>query len=300
MHLLSISDLTADEIRDLIDQAGAMKRQGRLSLLAGRSMALLFERPSLRTRVSFEVAMSQLGGHSMYLSPEEVGLGHREAAGDVGAVLSRYVHGVVARVRSQAILQLLAENASIPVINGLSDEEHPCQALSDLLTIHEKKGRLRGLVMAYVGDGNNVAQSLILGGALCGMEVRLACPQPYRVMASVVAKARTIAGPSGGQVVETADPRRAVDGADVVYTDVWYSMGHEEERDVRLRVLAPYQVNSALLGGARDDVIVMHCLPAHRGEEITDEVLDGPHSVVLDQAENRLHMQKAILAKLLV
>lgn len=300
MHLLSISDLPADEIRDLIEQAGAMKGQSRLSLLAGRSMALLFERPSLRTRVSFEVAMSQLGGHSMYLSPEEVGLGHREAAGDVGAVLSRYVHGMVARVRSQATLQLLAENASVPVINGLSDEEHPCQALSDLLTIHEKKGRLKGLVMAYVGDGNNVAQSLLLGGALSGMEVRLACPQPYRVLAAVVIKARALAGPNGGQVVETTDPRQAVDGADVVYTDVWYSMGHEEERDVRLRVLAPYQVNSALLGRARDDVIVMHCLPAHRGEEITDEVLDGPGSVVLDQAENRLHMQKAILAKLLV
>ncbi len=300
MHLLSISDLTADEIRELIEQAGAMKGQRCLSLLAGCSMALLFERPSLRTRVSFEVAMRQLGGHSMYLSPEEIGLGHREAVADVGAVLSRYVHGMVARVRSQAILQLLAENTSVPIINGLSDEEHPCQALSDLLTIFEKKGRLEGLVVAYVGDGNNVAHSLLLAGALTGMEVRLACPRPYRPLQSVVDMARDFSTESGGCVIETEDPHEAVAGADVVYTDVWYSMGHEEERDVRLRVLAPYQVNSGLLAGAKDDVVVMHCLPAHRGEEITDEVVDGPRSVVLDQAENRLHMQKAILAKLLV
>lgn len=299
MHLLSVSDLSADEIRGLIDQALAMKGQRCMTLLAGCSLALLFERPSLRTRVSFEVAMRQLGGHSMYLSPEEVGLGHREAAGDVGAVLSRYVQGMVARVRSQPILELLAENTTVPVINGLSDEEHPCQALSDLLTIFERKGRLEGLTVAYIGDGNNVVQSLLLGGALMGMDVRVACPPAYGALPAVVAKARTIAGERGGSILETEDPREAVKGADVVYTDVWYSMGHEEERDVRLRVLAPYQINSSLMSAAHRDAIVMHCLPAHRGEEITDDVLDGPNSVVLDQAENRLHMQKAILAKLL-
>ncbi|MDP2728720.1 MAG: ornithine carbamoyltransferase [Dehalococcoidia bacterium] len=299
MHLLSIADLTADEIRDLIRQAGVLKRQSRLSLLAGRSLGLLFERPSLRTRVSFEVAMYQLGGHSLYLSPEEIGLGQREAVGDVGAVLSRYVHGMVARVRYQASLQLLAQYASVPVINGLSDEEHPCQALSDLLTIFEKKGKLEGLVLAYVGDGNNVAHSLLLGGCLIGMEVRLACPQPYQALPSVVAKAQDLAQKNGAKVILTEDPHEAVSGADVVYTDVWYSMGHEEERDVRRKAFVPYQVNQVLMARAKEAALVMHNLPAHRGEEITDEVIDGPRSVVLDQAENRLHMQKAILAKLL-
>lgn len=299
MHLLSITDLTADEIRELIDCAKAMKGQTRLTNLAGTSLAMVFERPSLRTRVSFEVAMNQLGGHSLYLSPEEVGIGYRESAADVAAVLSRYVHGMVARVRSQAILQLLAENSTVPVINGLSDEEHPCQILSDLLTISEKKGPLQGLVMAYIGDGNNVAHSLLLGGCLAGMEVRLATPREYQAWPSVVTKAKAVAQQNGGAVVLTDDPRQAAAGADIVYTDVWYSMGHEEERDVRLKLLAPYQVNGALMSGVRDGAIFMHNLPAHRGEEVADEVIDGPRSVVLDQAENRLHMQKAILAKLL-
>lgn len=299
MHLLSVADLTAEEIGDLIHQAAGMKEQGRLSLLAGRSLGLVFERPSLRTRVSFEVAMHQLGGHSLYLSPEEIGLGHREAVGDVGAVLSRYVQGMVARVRSQPSLDLLARYSSIPVINGLSDEEHPCQALSDLLTIYEKKGRVKDLVLAYVGDGNNVAHSLLLAGCLVGMEVRLASPQVCAAIPSVVERARQLARRNGAGVVLTEDPAEAASGADIIYTDVWYSMGHEEERDVRRRVLAPYQVNQALMARAEEGAIFMHNLPAHRGEEVTDEVIDGPQSVVLDQAENRLHMQKAILAKLL-
>ncbi|HLB11803.1 MAG TPA: ornithine carbamoyltransferase [Dehalococcoidia bacterium] len=299
MHLLSISDLTAGEIRDLISQAGAMKGHASLSLLAGRSLGLLFERPSLRTRVSFEVAMYQLGGHSLYLSPEEVGLGYREAVGDVGAVLGRYIHGMVARVRSQPSLQLLAQYSPVPVINGLSDEEHPCQALSDLLTISDKKGELAGRVLTYVGDGNNVAHSLLLGCCLMGMEIRLASPRVYQALPSVVAKAQDLARSSGGKVVLLEDTRAAMAGADVVYTDVWYSMGHEEERDVRRKAFAPYQVTRALMAEAKPDALFMHCLPAHRGEEVTDEVIDGPRSVVLDQAENRLHMQKAILAKFL-
>lgn len=299
MHLLSMTDLTAGEIRELIRHAVAMKGQGCLRLLAGRSLGLVFERPSLRTRVSFEVAMNQLGGHSLYLSPEEIGLGHREAVGDVGAVLSRYVHGMVARVRSQPSLHLLAQHSSVPVINGLSDEEHPCQALSDLLTIYEKKGSTEGLVLTYVGDGNNVAHSLLLAGCLMGMEVRLASPRGYEAFPAVVARARELASQNGGKVMLTEDPQEAAENADVIYTDVWYSMGHEEERDVRRKVFAPYQVNPALMARARANAIFMHNLPAHRGEEVTDEVIDGPGSVVLDQAENRLHMQKAILAKLL-
>jgi ornithine carbamoyltransferase len=298
-HLLSIADLTASESRQLIAEAIDLKAKGPLSILAGRTLALLFEKPSLRTKVSFDVAMYQLGGHALYLSPQEVGVGQREAVKDVAAVLSRYVDGIVARLLSSQLLHLLAQHATVPVINGLSEEEHPVQALSDVLTIFEAKGRLEGLTLAYLGDGNNVAQSLVLAASQLGLHTRLACPQGYGISPQILDQALRFASSSGATVTQTTDPQEGIRDADIVYTDVWYSMGREDEKETRCRVFQPYQVNARLLALAKDDAIVMHNMPAHRGEEITDEVIDGPHSLVLAQAENRLHMQKAILVRLL-
>ncbi len=297
--LLSISDLSTEEIRLLISDAVDMKARGWLSRLNGKTLALIFEKPSLRTRVSFEVAMRQLGGECLYLSPAEVGLGKRESVPDVARVLSRYVDVIVARTFSHQTLELLAGSASVPVINALSDLEHPCQALADLLTIYEKKGELEGLTLAFVGDGNNVAHSLLLAASLAGMNFRIASPDGYRVDEEILSLAQGYALGSGAEIFLTKEPGLAVSGADVVYTDVWASMGQEAEAEQRRQVLASYQVNGELLSLAKGDAILMHPLPAHRGEEVAEEVLDSHKSVVFDQAENRMHLQKALLAQIL-
>jgi ornithine carbamoyltransferase len=298
-HLVSIADLSPREVQRIVDAALQMKNGGSLSILAGKTLALLFEKPSLRTRVSFDAAMQQLGGHALYLSPAEVELGRREPVADVARVLSRYVDAIAARTFRHETVEELARWADVPVINALSDGEHPCQALADLLTIYEKKGRWRGLVLSFVGDGNNVARSLMLGSALVGMDFRIAAPQSYRISTTLVDKAESLAAASGATIACVESPQEAVRGADVVYTDVWTSMGQEEEQAERRRAFGGYQVNAELLALASPDAIVMHDLPAHRGEEIADEVIEGPQSVVFDQAENRLHAQKAVLALVL-
>jgi ornithine carbamoyltransferase len=297
--LLSISDLTSDDIQSLISDAIDAKDQGWVSILEGKSLALLFEKPSLRTRVSFEIAIRQLGGQCIYLSPAEVGLGERESVADVARVLSRYVDCIAARTFSHQTLKILANCSDVPVINALSDLEHPCQALADLLTVYEKKGELEGLTLAYIGDGNNVAHSLLLAAALTGINFQIASPPGYTVNERILNLAQDYAQDTGSKILCTEEPRVAVNGADIVYTDVWTSMGQEAEREVRRQVFAKYQVNSELLSLAKEDAIVMHPLPAHRGEEITNDVLDGPQSVVFDQAENRMHLLKALLAQIL-
>ena len=289
--LISIADVTTQDIQSLIKSAVELKQERRRPLLDGLILALMFEKPSLRTRVSFDVAMMQLGGQAIYLSPAEVGLGQREPVSDVARVLSRYVDGIVARTFAHESVALLAKHATVPVVNGLSDEEHPCQVLSDLLTIHEKKGGLEGLTVAYIGDANNVANSLILACALMGIDLRIASPKGYGPKGEILTQARN--------VTVTDDPREAAKGADVVYTDVWTSMGQEAEAERRRKAFASYQVNAELLSLAKKDAIFMHPLPAHHGEEIAEGILDAPQSVVFDQAENRLHMQKAILVRLL-
>lgn len=297
--LLSVADLSGEGIRLLISSAVNMKSGGWKSLLSQRVLALLFEKPSLRTRVSFELAMRQLGGNVIYLSPAEVGLGKRESVPDVARVLSRYVDAIAARTISHQTLESLGQYSDVPVINALSDLEHPCQVLADLLTIYEKKGRLDGIALAYVGDGNNVAHSLLLAASLTGMNFRIASPGGYTVQDKVLHLAKDLALDSGAEILCTQEPRQAVDGADVVYTDVWASMGQETEADQRRRVFSGYQVNSELLRLAKGDAIMMHPLPAHRGEEVSLAILDGPQSVVFDQAENRMHLQKALLADML-
>ena len=298
--LLSVSDLDRKEIEQLIEQALHMKKEGAPPLLSGRTLALLFEKPSLRTRVSFEIAMYQLGGHSIYLSPEEVGLGKREPVADAARVLSRYVDGIAARTFSQETLRFLAGHSSVPVINALSDLEHPCQALSDLLTIYEKKGRLPGLNLAFIGDSNNVANSLLLAACLLGMNFHIASPPGYEVKGEVLSQGREFAALSGSQIQLTSDPYEAAKDADIVYTDVWASMGQEAEAEQRRLVFSGYQVDNKLLSLAKGEVLFMHPLPAHHGEEISAGLLDDPRSVVFDQAENRLHLQKALLARILL
>ena len=297
--LLSISDVNRKEIEYLMEQAWRMKREGSPPLLSGRTLALLFEKPSLRTRVSFEIAMYQLGGHGIYLSPEEVGLGKRESVADVARVLSRYVDAIAARTFSQDTLRTLASYSSVPVINALSDQEHPCQALSDLFTIYEKKGRLTGLTVAFIGDSNNVANSLLLSACLLGMNFHLASPPGYEVKEEVLNQGREFAALSGGQIRLTNNPDEAARDADVIYTDVWASMGQEAEVEKRRLAFSGYQVDNKLLSLAKGDVLLMHPLPTHHGEEISAGLLDDPRSVVFDQAENRLHLQKALLVKLL-
>jgi ornithine carbamoyltransferase len=302
-HFLSVADLSAADTTALLDRALELKRdladEIATPLLAGRTAALLFQKPSLRTRVSFEVAMLQLGGHALYLSPAEIQLGQREGVVDAARVLSRYVDIVVARVFLHEDVEQLARHASVPVINALSDREHPCQILADLLTLRELRGALDGLVLAYVGDGNNVAQSLALAAPRLGVDLRFACPRGYEPDAALLEVVSTAASDHGGSVTVTNDPRAAVRGADAIYTDTWYSMGEEGEAEQRQPTFRPYQVNAQLVALASPNVLVLHCLPAHRGQEITDEILDGPHSVVYDEAENRLHAQKALLLRLL-
>ena len=297
--LLSISDLTPAELTRVLDTAMALKDAGRRPILSGKSLALVFEKPSLRTRVSFDVAMTHLGGHCIYLSPPEVGLGGRETPADVARVLSRYVDAIGARTFSQATVQELADHADVPVINALTDEEHPCQALADLLTIREKKGGLAGVTVAYIGDGNNVANSLAIAAGLAGMHVKFASPAGYELPANFRVLAETLANKSGGSVTQLSDPVTAAANADVVYTDVWASMGQEHESVARRESFAGYTVDEKLMKLAKPDAIFMHDLPAHRGDEVTPGVIDGAQSVVFDQAENRMHAQKAVLALLL-
>lgn len=296
---LSISDVSREDIRSLISNAITMKAEGWNSLLSEKVLVLMFEKPSLRTRVSFEVAMHQLGGQCIYLSPDEVRMGKRESVPDVAQVLSRYADAVVARTFSHESLEILARYASVPVINALSDLEHPCQALADLLTIYEKKETLEGITIAFIGDGNNVAHSLMLASSLCGMNFRIASPQDYQVQEKMLNLAKEYATESSSEIFCTEDPRTAVSGADVVYTDVWTSMGQESEAEQRRQIFAGYQVNGELLSLARGYAILMHPLPAHHGEEVAENILYSPQSVVLDQAENRMHAQKALLADIL-
>ena len=300
-HFVSLGDLTPDELERLLEDALAQKRDPTPAdrPLRGRSLAMLFEKPSLRTRVSFEMAMVQLGGHATYLSPAEVGLGRRESVADVARVVSRYVDGIVLRTFAHETTEEFARWSSVPVINGLSDRSHPCQGLADILTVRERKGTGPDVAVTYIGDGNNVCHSLMLGVALAGQTLRVATPAGYEPDGAFLAKAREIARATGATLTLGSDPREAVRGADVVYTDVWTSMGQEQEYERRRRDFQGYQLNAALLRLAKDDAIVMHDLPAHRGEEITDDVMDGPQSAVFDQAENRLHAQKALARWLL-
>jgi ornithine carbamoyltransferase len=298
-HLLSIADLTPVEIESLINYAIELKSRGWLSLLRHKTLAILFEKPSLRTRVSFEVAIRQLGGEAIYLSPAEVALGKRESIPDVARVLSRYVDGIVLRTFAHRNLEVLAEYSDVPVINALSDFEHPCQALADLLTVYEKKGKLKGLTLAYIGDGNNVANSLMLACAMTGVNFNIASPDGYTVDKTILEKARGYARDSGVKIVCTEDPRLAAKGVDVIYTDTWTSMGQEAEAGIRRKAFAGYQINEKLLALTKKNSIIMHCLPAHHGEEVAEGILDTPRSVVFDQAENRMHAQKALLAKML-
>jgi ornithine carbamoyltransferase len=297
--LLSIADFAPDEVRALLDAALALKRRGRPELLTGRTLALVFEKPSLRTRVSFQVAMTDLGGHAIYLSQEEVGLGVREPVKDIARVLDRYVDAIAARTYLHSTVQELAEYADAPVINALSDEEHPCQALADLLTIHERFGGVKGVRIAYIGDGNNVLRSLLVGGAMLGAHVAMATPEGYEPPGSVLEAAAVYAHESGGSVRLLREPTEAVVDADVIYTDVWTSMGQDAERGRRARDFARYQVDLALVRQASPRAVIMHDLPAHRGEEIVDEAIESEQSVIFDQAENRLHAQRGLLAMLL-
>ena len=297
--LLSISELSPDELTMLLHTALSMKRDGSRPVLEGRTVAMLFEKPSLRTRVSFEVGMKQLGGNAIYLSQSEVGLGQREPVKDVARVLSRYVAGIVARTYAQQTLFELAEAADVPVVNALSDDEHPCQALADLLTVREHRGHLDGVRIAFIGDGNNVAASLAVACGLAGAQFVIASPEGYTLPEALLTTAQDRARENGGAIETVTAPADAVRDADVVYTDVWTSMGQEASHRERLEVFRAYHVDTQLMSLARPDAIFMHDLPAHRGEEVADDVIEGPQSVVFDQAENRLHAQKALLAAIL-
>ena len=299
---LAIADFSAEELWRMLRRAMDLKRQWQQHgmnppLLAGKSLGMVFQKPSLRTRVSFEMAMQHLGGYAFYLGPQEIGLGKREAISDVARVLAGYVDAIMARVFDHEHVLELARWADVPVINGLSDYNHPCQAMADMLTMYEHFGRLEGLRITFVGDGNNVAVSLMHAAAKLGAHFTWVGPQGYEPPADAVAQARAFAEASGSTITLLHDPAEAVADADVIYTDTWVSMGQEEEAQKRMRVFPPYQVNAALLAKARPTAIVMHCLPAHRGYEITDEVMDGPQSVVFQQAHNRLHAQKGILVE---
>ena len=299
--LLTGAEWSAAQVRDLFRLAADVKAHPDRykSALAGRSLAMIFEKPSLRTRVTFEVGIASLGGTAVYLDHADTHLGDRESIPDVGRCLSRWVHGIVARVFSQDALEILAAHASVPVINALSDVYHPCQTLCDFFTIEEKFGSARGLKLAYIGDGNNICHSLMVAGARAGAHVRIATPAGYDPDANIVAAARRDAAATQGTIELFRAPEEAVSGAQAVYTDVWASMGQESETDERAAIFAPYQVNTKLMSQAAPDAVFLHCLPAHRGSEVTDEVMESPRSIVFDQAENRLHVQKAILLMLL-
>jgi len=298
---ICIKDLTPKEIEDIFNLTDKLKQDKSQfsNVLAGKTLALIFQKPSNRTRVSFEVGMYQLGGNSIYLSPGEINLGVREAVKDVAKTLSRYVDGIVIRTFGHNNIIELAKYASIPVINGLSDLVHPCQALADIYTIREKLKGLKGVTLAYVGDGNNVCHSLLYGCSKVGINMNVATPKSYQSQALIIKETKGFAKKSGAKINLFGKPQEAVAGADVIYTDVWASMGQEKEAKKRKIAFKGFQVNKELVSKAKKDCLIMHCLPAHRGEEITDEVIDSKNSVVFDQAENRLHVQKAILIRLL-
>jgi ornithine carbamoyltransferase len=300
--LVSVADFSAEEVWTVWEVAADLKRKQKTGephrILEGKQLAMIFQKPSLRTQVSFETGMAQLGGHALFLGPDHIQLGKRESVPDVARVLGRMVDGIMARVFGHADVETLAEHAGVPVINGLSDAEHPCQALADLFTIYEKMRRVEGVNLAYIGDGNNVAASLLLLGAKVGMNVTLISPDGYEIGSQYVQRARADAARSGARLRFSNDPDD-VAGSHVIYTDTWASMGQEAEAEERARIFKSYQVNNQLVAQAGGASLVMHCLPAHRGQEITDEVMDGPNSVVFEEAENRLHVQKALMALLM-
>ncbi|MDT8859617.1 ornithine carbamoyltransferase [Alkalihalobacillus sp. MEB130] len=298
---LTLLDYKPNEIEALLRNALEIKQNKAqyADALKGQSLGMIFENASTRTRVSFEVGMTQLGGHALFLSPRDMQIGRGEPVKDTANVLSRYVDAIMIRTNSHELVCELAEHASVPVINALTDAYHPCQAMADLLTIYEHKKVLKGLKLAYVGDGNNVAHSLLAAGAKVGMDVSIATPVGYEVDKDIFEKAKKAAEETGATLIQTNDAKEAVKDADVIYTDVWASMGYEQEQDERMKQFNEYQVNTELAALAKDDFIFLHCLPAHRGEEVSADIIDGTHSVVYDQAENRLHAQKAILLALL-
>ncbi|RPI18710.1 MAG: ornithine carbamoyltransferase [Ignavibacteriae bacterium] len=298
--LISLNLLTIDEINLIIEESDKMKNGPRnTNFLQGKTLAMIFEKSSTRTRVSFETGIYQLGGMGMFFSSKDLQIGRGETIHDTAKVLSRYVDGIMARTFAYQTVLDLAKYSSVPVINGLTDYDHPCQILADLFTIYEKRGVLKGLTLAYIGDGNNVLHSLIQGCVKVGMNITYASPSGYTPLESVVTESLEVAKQTGSKIFATQDPVEAVKNADVIYTDVWISMGQEDDKAKRLADLKAYQLNSELLSHASKEVLVMHCLPAHRGEEITDEVIDGPNSIVFDEAENRLHTQKAIMKLLM-
>jgi ornithine carbamoyltransferase len=300
-HFIDLSDFGRPELRRFLDKATELKKKQKRGephqILKGKSLAMIFMLSSTRTRVSFEVGMTQLGGHALYLQPGGTQLGRGETIGDTAAVLSRYCDVIMARVSEHSEVLELSKHASVPVVNGLSNLLHPCQIMADMLTIEEHKGKLEGLKITYVGDSNNVSNSIMQGCTIMGMDVTIGSPKGYTPKEDILKKALELGKKHGTTLEVTSDPGDAVKGADVIYTDTFFSMGQERDKD-KERALMPFQVNKSLVGKAKDDVIVMHCLPAHRDEELTSEVMDGPHSVVFDQAENRLHAQKGILALL--
>lgn len=301
--LLTWFDYSSTEVKKLLELAGALKSLAKSDvhppLLVGKTVGLIFEKHSTRTRISFEVGVNQLGGHAIYMHARDLQIGRGEPVSDTGKVLSGYLDGIMIRANSHKMVEELAHAATIPVINGLTDLFHPCQALADLLTIHEIKGYLQGQKLAYVGDGNNVAHSLIIACAHLGVNVSIASPLGFEVDSSILAKAQKLAVLNGSTIETTTNPKEAVENADVIYTDVWTSMGQEEETAARLQAFEGYQINDELVQHAKPDYLFLHCLPAHREEEVATSVIDGTHSAVFQQAENRLHAQKAILASIL-
>ena len=302
-HLISLNDVTTEEIEKLFTLAAKLKaelKQGiEHHLLKGKTLGMIFSKSSTRTRVSFEVGIYQLGGYPMFLSASDIQLGRGETIYDTAQVLSRYIDGIMIRTFKHSDVEDLAKYGTIPVINGLTDLMHPCQILADLFTIYEKKGKLQGLKLAYVGDGNNVANSLLHGCAKVGMDIAVATPENYDCDGNIIEEAKSAAAKSGSKVILTRDPEEAVKNADAVYTDTWVSMGQEAEKEMRIKIFMPYQVNSKLFSFAKEDAVFLHCLPAYRGFEVTESVIDGPNSIIFDEAENRLHIQKAIMATLM-
>jgi ornithine carbamoyltransferase len=301
--LLTVNDLTTEEIEQVLERSAWLKKAQKDGIvhqpLKGKSLGMIFEKSSTRTRVSFEVGMYQLGGQALFLSPADLQMGRGEPVSDTAKTLSRYLDGIMIRTFAQSMVEELAQYATIPVINGLTDLHHPCQALADLFTVLEQRGTLKGLMFCYIGDGNNMAHSLIEACVKVGMHVSLACPAGYAPDAGIMREAKQVAKLTGADLGLTDDPKKAVKDADVVYTDVWASMGQEKEHGLRVKAFVGYQVDEKLMKLASPKALVMHCLPAHRGEEISAAVIDGPQSVVFDQAENRLHTQKAIMEMLM-
>lgn len=302
-HLLGLNDLSTEEIHALLSLAEKLKKQTKEGvqhhILKGKTLGMIFSKSSTRTRVSFEVGMYQLGGYSLFLSSNDIQLGRGESIYDTANVLSRYLDGIMIRTFNQSDVDDLAKYGTIPIINGLTDDMHPCQILADLQTIYEHKGKLEGLKLAYIGDGNNVAHSLLHGCAKTGMNIAIASPKGYECDSRFVNEAIDAAKLTGSKVIMTQDPVEAIENADVIYSDTWISMGQEDQKEEKLKIFMPYQINSKLFSKANEDAIFLHCLPAYRGYEVTEEIIDGPQSVIFDQAENRLHAQKAVLATLL-